>query len=398
MLSLRLNAAILIEIFPSLAHPIWYFPAFLIGACIGSFLNVVIYRVPIGLSVNEPKRSFCPKCKAEIPMRLNIPLVSWLWLRGKCANCRAPIAFRYFGVELLTALLFAAAWWFLQSSVPLGRVLQPELAVLLPLWIMAALFVAITFIDAEHLIIPLSFTTAMSVAGLAAAALWPKLPDLSGWASLDPLLADGLKQSVLGWVIGFFGLWAMVLLGKLAFGKKKAEFAEPVAWKLIEPDNDTDPIFFEMNGEKTGWWDLFYRKTDRLVIEATEVIANGESSGAGEVIIREQGIELPGGKTIPLEELKSLEGMAVRAVIPREAMGMGDVHLMGSIGAFFGWAGVFFSLFAASLYAIVAAVLGRIGFGMRLPFGPFLILGALTWMFGGWKLAQWYFDSLVLGR
>lgn len=387
----------MIQVFPSFAHPVWFLPAFLIGACIGSFLNVVIYRVPLGLSVNEPKRSFCPKCKGEIPMRLNIPLVSWLWLRGKCANCKAPIAFRYFAVELLTALLFAGIWWFVRSSLGLGIFVEPAMGALLPLWIMGALFMAITFIDAEHLVIPTSFTTAMSVAGLGAAALWPKLPDLSGWASLDPLLMDGLKQSAIGWIIGFCGLWTIVLLGKLAFGRKKMEFPEPVAWRLIEPENDEDPIWFEMNGEKTGWWDIFFRKTDRLVIDATEVAANGESAGAGVVTIREDRVELPGGKVIPIEELKSLEGKAPRAVIPREAMGMGDVHLMGSIGAFFGWAGVFFSLFAASLYAIVAAVLGRVGFGMRLPFGPFLILGALTWMFGGWKIAQWYFEGLMLG-
>ncbi|MCW1923347.1 prepilin peptidase [Luteolibacter arcticus] len=398
MLSLRLNGATLIEIFPSLAHPVWYVPTFLLGACIGSFLNVVIYRVPIGLSVNEPKRSFCPKCKADIPMRLNIPLVSWLWLRGKCANCKAPIAFRYFGVELLTALLFAALWWFLQSSVPLGQLIRLELGALLPLWVMAALFVAITFIDAEHMIIPTSFTTAISIAGLGAAALWPRLTDLAGWAGWDPTLKDGLKHSVVGWIMGFCGLWCMVRLGKLAFGKKKVAFPEPVPWKLIEPDNEVDPIFFEMNGEKTAWWDLFFRKTDRLVIEATEVVANGEGFGAGEVTIREHEIVLPGGKVIPLDELKSLEGMGTGAVIPREAMGMGDVHLLGAIGAFFGWAGVLFGLFAASLYAIVAAALGRIGFGRPLPFGPFLILGAFTWMFGGWKLAEWYFSGLMFMR
>lgn len=397
MLLIRLNAATLIEIFPSLAHPLWYVPAFLIGACIGSFLNVVIYRVPLGQSVNEPKRSFCPKCKSDIPMRLNIPLVSWLWLRGKCSNCKAPIAFRYFAVELLTALLFTAIWGFLRSGQGLGVHLEPQMAALLPLWIMAALFMAITFIDAEHLIIPISFTWASSIAGLAAAALWPKLPDLASWASEDPQLTDGLKQSGLGWVIGFFGLWAVVLLGKLAFGRKKMEFPDPVDWRLVEPENDDDPIWFEMNGERTGWWDIFFRKTDRLVVSATKVRVNGEERDAGEVIIRETGVELPGGEVIPIEELKSLDGKAPRAVIPREAMGMGDVHLMGSIGAFFGWAGVFFALFAASLYAIIAAVLGRIGFGMRLPFGPFLILGALTWMFGGWKIAEWYFVNLVGG-
>ena len=397
MLPIRLNALTLIEIFPSLAHPVWFLPAFLIGACIGSFLNVVIYRVPLDLSVNEPKRSFCPKCKKEIPMRLNIPLVSWLWLRGKCSNCKAPIAFRYFAVELLTAILFAAIWGFLRSALGLGPFLQLEMAALLPLWIMAALFMAITFIDAEHLVIPLNFTWASSIAGLAAAALWPKLPDLAEWASMDPQLVDGLKQSAIGWAIGFFGLWTVVLFGKAAFGRKKMEFPEPVEWRLIEPESDEDPIWFEMNGERTGWWDIFFRKTDKLLVEATEVRANDEECQAGTVTIRETGVELPDGRVIPIEELKSLDGKAPRAVIPREAMGMGDVHLMGSIGAFFGWAGVFFSLFAASLYAIVAAILGRVGFGMRLPFGPFLILGALTWMFGGWKIAQWYFESVVGG-
>ena len=81
-----LNGGILPEepFYPPFDHWLWLIPAFLIGACIGSFLNVVIYRVPLGMSVNEPKRSFCPKCKNPIPMRLNFPLVSWLWLRGKC--------------------------------------------------------------------------------------------------------------------------------------------------------------------------------------------------------------------------------------------------------------------------------------------------------------------------
>ena len=83
-----------VVIYPPLDHPVWLVPAFLIGACIGSFLNVVIYRLPLGLSVNDPKRSFCPKCKSDIPMRQNIPLISWLALKGKCSNCQAPIASR----------------------------------------------------------------------------------------------------------------------------------------------------------------------------------------------------------------------------------------------------------------------------------------------------------------
>ncbi|TAE73460.1 MAG: prepilin peptidase [Verrucomicrobia bacterium] len=385
----------LMPLLPSLAQPIWFLPAFLLGACIGSFLNVVIHRVPLGLSVNEPKRSFCPKCKSAIPMRLNVPLLSWLWLRGKCANCRAPIAFRYFAVELLTALLFTAIWGFLRESLGRGAGVEVEWFALLPLWIMAALFVAIAFIDAEHMIIPNGLTTAAVIAGVAGAALWPRLPDLAGWSGDALRPVDGLKQSLLGWTIGFCGLWSVVLFGKLAFGKKTMDFPSAVDWRLVEPEGGEEPIWFEMNGERTGWWDIFFRKSDRLVIEAETLCVNGREVDAGIVTIRETYVELPDGTKLGIEDLKSLDGKARHAVIPREAMGMGDVHLMGAIGAFFGWTGVFFSLFAASIYAIAAAVLGRIGFGMRLPFGPFLILGALSWMFGGWKIASWYFDLLT---
>ena len=93
--------------------------------------------------------------------------------------------------------------------------------------------------------------------------------------------------------------------------------------------------------------------------------------------------------------MKSFSGKADEVVIPREAMGAGDPPLLGMIGAFIGWQGVLFSLFASCVYALVAAVLGRIGFGRPLPFGPFLALGGLTWIFGGWKLWQWYFGTVA---
>ena len=112
------------------------------------------------------------------------------------------------------------------------------------------------------------------------------------------------------------------------------------------------------------------------------------------MIIRENVIELADGRTFEIEKLVSLRGKTSSVVIPREAMGMGDAHLLGMIGAFFGWSGAFFSLFGASLFAIFAAVVGRIGFGKQLPFGPFIAMGALAWMFGGWKLWQLYMDFI----
>jgi leader peptidase (prepilin peptidase) / N-methyltransferase len=371
-----------ILLYPPLEHVCWLVPAFLIGACIGSFLNVVIYRLPLGMSVNQPKRSFCPHCKQPIPLWLNFPLVSWLWLRGKCKECRAPISFRYFGVELLTALLFTAVWWLF---APLA------IAVVIPLWVLVGVLVSVTFIDAEHLIIPSSLTWGGTAVGLLACGLWPQLSVLGGEAGN---IWAGLKASAIGWTVGFLGLWAVVELGKMAFGKKALKFDQPVAWSLKEPSNDTDPILFIISDEQIPWWDIFSRKQDKLLIETTAIDLNGESVPAGSLIIRELEIELPGGAIHKLENVKSLAGMATRTVIPREAMGMGDVHLLGMIGAFFGWTGVFFSLFAASVFAIIAALIGRIGFGRQLPFGPFLALGAAAWMFGAWKLWDWYLTAL----
>ncbi len=362
-------------IYPPLDHWVWLIPAVMIGACIGSFLNVVIYRTPLGMSVNKPKRSFCPICKNQLSLWQNMPIVSWLFLRGKCAYCKAPIPFRYIAVEMLTAVLFGLVWWLFPVQVVLF------------LWVLVALLVAITYIDAEHLIIPTNLTWAGSVVGLIACAVWPQLPVLAGYGGL---WWSGLLAGAIGWAAGFFGLWLVVELGKKAFGRKEMKFEKEVDWFLKEPENDEDPMLFVINGESIPWWDVFSRKTDRLLVDATEVVVDGKETGAGPLVIQELGIELSDGRAFQLEDMVSLSGRAKRVVIPREAMGMGDVHLLGMIGAFFGWSGVFFSLFGASLFAIVAAVIGRIGFGKQLPFGPFLAMGAVAWMFGGWRLWEWY--------
>lgn len=365
-------------------HWIWLFPAFLIGACIGSFLNVVIYRVPLGMSVNDPKRSFCPHCTKPIPMWFNLPLISWLWLRGKCAECRAPISIRYFAVELLTAVLFALVCWsFLEKC--------PQIVVFL--WALMALLVAITFIDAKHLIIPPGLTWTGVIIGLCACAVWPQLPVMGGVAGGNRLV--GLKDGGIGWVAGFAGLWLVVEFGKMAFGKKAMTFTRPVAWHLKESEGDLVPMYFVIDDEAVAWWDIFSRKTDKLLVECTDILVDDESVGEGTLIIREMDITLPDGSMRHLAKLQSLAGTATSAVIPREAMGMGDVHLLGMIGAFLGWTGVFFSLFAASIFAIIAALIGRIGFGKQLPFGPFLAMGAVTWVFGAWKLWVWYIDCLA---
>src|SRR6516164_2800376 len=111
----------------------WSLVFFVFGSMVGSFLNVCIYRMPLGESVVSPP-SHCPHCKYSIPWYLNIPLVTWVYLRGKCRNCGAPISARYFLVELLTAVVFLCCW------LEFGRQ-SPALAVVYALFL-AGLIVA----------------------------------------------------------------------------------------------------------------------------------------------------------------------------------------------------------------------------------------------------------------
>src|SRR5215217_2702001 len=137
--------------------------AFLFGASIGSFLNVVIYRLPLDLSVNEPKRSFCPSCKTPIAWHHNLPLISWLHLRGRCPNCGARIAVRYFLVELLTAMMFLLIWRCFPWNVAIAY------------WVLISLLIAATFIDFEHFIIPDEITLGGVVVGILCSFFVPAM-------------------------------------------------------------------------------------------------------------------------------------------------------------------------------------------------------------------------------
>lgn len=350
-----------------------------LGASIGSFLNVVIYRVPLGISVNHPKRSFCPICKNQLRIWQNIPILSWLFLRGKCAHCGSSIPVRYLIVEMVTAGLFFSVHqcFSLPSSLFLAA--------------LVSLFIVVTWIDAEHLIIPTRLTWAGSIIGIVACFFSPELSSLAGFTEV---WSKALIASLSGWATGFFGLWLVVELGKKAFGKKQLRFDQEVEWCLREPEGDDQPLLFIIDREEIPWWDLFFRKSDRLILEASTLQVDGREESPGNIIIHGTGIELSDGRFIEIEKLNSLSGKTREVLIPREAMGMGDIHLLGMIGAFFGVPAVFFSLIAASFTALFTALVGKIGLGKPLPFGPFLAFGAVVWMFGGWKLWKWYVDFL----
>lgn len=351
-------------------HPLFGIAAFLLGACIGSFLNVVIYRVPRGLSVNEPKRSFCPTCKYAIPWYLNIPLVSWLVLRGKCAHCRTPISMRYWWVELLTAFLFLALWYICPT---------PALPFLFA-W--GALAVAVSFIDAETLNIYPVQTILGTAAATGAVMLEPSLIGQENWL-------DALNRSLQGIAAGALLILIIIELGKLVFGKKEYSFNAPAAWSLRDARDDQDEVTLLLDKEEIGWSFLFSRPSDKVLMEHGTLRVDGGEEHRGLITLTENRIECD-GSSYDLEQVHLVEGTTDHAVIPREAMGKGDAYVMAMICALTGWQGIPVVLLFASLAGIITALPSRLGFGARLPFGPLLLAGGFFWLFYGYRLWEDY--------
>jgi len=184
--------------------------SFVLGAAVGSFLNVVIARVPAGLSIVRPA-SRCPRCHAPIAWTDNVPLLSWVLLRGRCRRCRAPISWRYPLVELLGGLAALAAY----ARHGLAPSALAEFA-------FAAALIALAFIDLDTWLLPHGITVPLLVAGLvlSAVGLSPaSLPgSLSGAAlgfgffALVAFVGEKvLKKEALGfgdvWLLGAIGAW-----------------------------------------------------------------------------------------------------------------------------------------------------------------------------------------------
>ncbi len=170
-----------------------------VGAVIGSFLNVVIHRVPRAESIVFPS-SRCPACGTNIRPYDNIPIIGWLMLRGRCRACRAPISPRYPAVEALTAALFALTMWFhsgLTLSLPFDLVF-------------VAAIVALVFIDAEHMILPNVITYPGVLFALLARVVVPNLYGVGFLTALQPEFSPrliSLEGAVIGALAGGGFLW-----------------------------------------------------------------------------------------------------------------------------------------------------------------------------------------------
>jgi len=267
--------------------------SFGLGACIASFLNVVIWRVPRGESIVSPP-SHCPKCNAAIRWYQNIPIFSWLALRGKCANCKAPISPRYILIEFLGGCLFLAAFHLVVCSGRFDSAALPwyKFVDLLIWWIWLSLMIVGSMIDFDHKLLPDFVTVGGMVLGVTSS--------VAGFLAFGSVVF--VLHSLSGLVFGFGLLWLIRYLGSKAF--------------------------------------------------------------------------------------------------KREAMGLGDVFLMGAVGALFGPFAVLATLILSSVFGSIVGVgmvlLSKTKFGrfVEIPYGPYICLGCLVWMFCGPELVAWYVNLL----
>jgi len=173
---------------------------FMLGAAVGSFVNVVVYRLPAGLSLVLPS-SRCPRCHTKLQASENIPVLGWLWLRGRCRYCFAPISARYPLVEAATGILFLLVFWaFSISAQTFGY------------WVFFSWLLALSLIDLDTMTLPNSLTQTGLVAGLGFQAI-------AGSFNLGSGPAHQLAMGILGAVLGIWLFDIMSFIGTLALGQ-----------------------------------------------------------------------------------------------------------------------------------------------------------------------------------
>ncbi len=193
---------------------VWLLYAALFGAVVGSFLNVVIYRLPLGQSIVTPP-SKCPRCGYRLRWFDNVPIFGWLLLKGRCRNCQSPISVQYPAVELITAVVFVLVVWL----TPPGPLLATRL-------LLVCILIVLFGIDLEHQILPNSITLPGIVAGLLLSTIAP------------PGLRDALIGVVLGAAILYAIAWGYYLWRReegLGMGDVKmlAMIGAFLGWKAV---------------------------------------------------------------------------------------------------------------------------------------------------------------------
>ena len=371
---------------------IWLVFIFAFGACIGSFLNVVIYRLPRDRSLVSPP-SACPGCETPIRFYNNIPLFSWLILRGKCPDCKAPISIRYFFVELITAILFGGLYlcffWFQYRQTGLAGASATQQFFgggWLLYWVMATLFAAFlaaSAIDMELWIIPLELCWFVTLAGLIASGVAGFVIDSSVITEFDlfPMVAGSPRFAALT-VGGAVGLGISLILLFTGIVKPSYEMA-------TDEEGDCEEAVGSQENEPE------FEDRKEIAKEIIFLLPVVIAAMAALKITQMPFLQDKWGSfiTIPLVSglIGSLGGYLAGAAIVwavrifgtlafnKEAMGLGDVHLMGAAGAVIGAKWVVLAFFIAPFLGILWALYQAIFKKMRqIPYGPFLSLAVFA--------------------
>lgn len=327
------------------------------GLCVGSFLNVCIYRLPReGLSVGKPRRSFCPSCKEKISWSDNLPVLSWLLLRGRCRNCRSAISIRYPLVELLTGALCVLVTW--KFHLQLGGELTSCIFLLV---LFCSLLVA-AFIDAELRILPDEIT----VGGMHLIPVGMLI-----FQDLRFSPRDGLSERLLVGISKWLPTWApstvsvvaiLSLVGLFFFAAGCWVYRGYRRWRLPE---ESDGFFsISLAGLLCGL-------SAALVAGACILPGFAESKAAYNLTSSLLGMLAGSGVVF-------IVGVVGTLVFRKPAMGFGDVKLMGLLGALAGCWGVITGFFLACMLGSLVGIPRRLLYGNRhLAFGPFLIVAGV---------------------
>lgn len=347
----------------------WSISFFMVGSIVGSFLNVCIHRMPLDQSIVSPP-SHCPHCRYSIPFCLNIPLVTWIWLGGRCRNCAAPISPRYFLVELLTGIAFLGCW------LAFGR--QSALLATVYCLVLTGFIVA-TFIDFEHFIIPDEITIGGIIAGFVCSLLVPALHQTES-------RPQSIERCFVGIVVGAGLVYGILRLGKLLYGRQKFDLAPNSRVLFTES-------FVRLPDRDIPYDEIFYRKSDAIVLQARSVELVDRCYWKVPVRLSPHLLRIS-DDTFEPESVPCLEVVTDQIVVPREAMGLGDVKFMAAIGAFLGWSGVVFSLMLSAMLGaavgISLIVLRKSEWSSRLPYGPYIAAAATVWIFAGRQISKWW--------
>lgn len=406
--------------------------AFAFGACVGSLINVLVYRLPQGISVVTPP-SRCPACSTKLRWNDNLPVIGWLLLKGRCRYCKVRISPEYPIVEAFVGLLFAGLyllWYILPGQAVLLGInfgtIRPEWAVngfaatwpaFVILLVLLSSLTAMTLVDAKTFTIPLVLTWVPIAVGLVGHSLHGLWVDLRGHGSLWNL-APGWDWTIptpgsKGWwwigaaIGGGIGVAISNLL--LATGAIRRSFADYDEWERSAKAELEAKSPAAASGEKPAqaqhgeseppadMWIQYPHARREMAKELVFLAPILALMMVGGAVARKIGGPVAAGyeHAAPLwlnVAAGALMGYLIGAGIVwafrvfgsiafgKEAIGLGDVHLMGAVGACMGWIDVILAFFGAAFVGIVFAVLRSILKSKvlrTLPYGPSLAIATL---------------------